>query len=465
MKKYNLTITLLSCSFIFFFNWSTCSQCLILGADLSYTNAVEANGGSYMDGNGNPVDPYVYFAEQGGDMVRIRLWHTPENITDDCGQPISTNNLKDAIMAFQRAKAAGMQLNLAIHYGDYFNDPGKQKMPNAWMGLSHTVLLDSIYQYTYKVLDQLFAKNILPDIVAIGNETTWGFVDATETTDGWQWPQDADKFNAGLKAVDDFNADYNAFIKKAVHFTDKTAVWLTGLFKEQGITNYDIIGLSFYPVWTEFQHVEEFGAMISQLKSVHNKEVMVFETGAIWTASSGDNYNNIFDGYGPLSYPVSPQGQRDFLFDLANTVLQNGGLGVLYWEPAWVVSALCDKWGQGSSYENASFFNFNNNNTPLPAFEFFDFCNTINSIEETYHLQVNIFPNPNNRRGMNIKSEVLLSSWHLLAMNGQVLQKGIFEKADSLYQIYFSDTIQNTCILTIQTEAGKNFSRIVNFSD
>ena len=126
---------------LFFYNWGQ-SQCFTIGADMSYANSVLANGGIYRDSSGNPIDPYTLFAQKGANMVRIRLWHTPENNIDKCGNPISTDNLDDVVLAFKKAKTNGMKLNLSIHYGDYFNDPCNQKMPKSLLGLSQALLLD-----------------------------------------------------------------------------------------------------------------------------------------------------------------------------------------------------------------------------------------------------------------------------------------------------------------------------------
>ena len=217
----------------------TQSQCFTIGADMSYTNSILSKGGIYRDSNRNITDPYALFAQKGANMARIRLWHTPENNIDKCGNPISTNNLDDVVLAFKKAKTNGMKLNLSIHYGDYFNDPGNQKMPKAWMGLSQSVLLDSIYNYTYTVLKRLNKEGVTPDIVAIGNETTWGFINETTPTNGWIWPNDADKFNIAFTSVDNFNKANGTSIKKAVHFTDTTAAWLTGLFYTKSVRNFE----------------------------------------------------------------------------------------------------------------------------------------------------------------------------------------------------------------------------------
>jgi arabinogalactan endo-1,4-beta-galactosidase len=362
---------------------------------MSYANSILANGGVYRNSNGNITDPYALFAQKGANMVRIRLWHTPENNIDKCGNPISTNNLEDVVLAFKKAKANGMKLNLSFHYGDYFNDPGNQKMPKAWLGLSHALLLDSIYKYTYTVLDRLKAENVVPDIVAIGNETTFGFINETAPANGWVWSNDADKFNIAFKSVDNFNKVNNTAIKKAVHFTDSTADWLSGLFYAKDVRNFDIIGISFYPYFSNFTSLQQLGSLITQLKTTYNKEIMIFETGAPWTNTAyADSYGNFMGNNGNFNYPITPQGQKDFLFDLANTVYNAGGTGILYWEPAWISSGMCDLWGQGSSYENVSLFDFQNGNRPLPAFDIFNFCSTLSLNEEIIYDKIKIFPNP-----------------------------------------------------------------------
>ena len=388
--------------FIFLMLYSkgyTQSDCFTVGADLSYTNSVLAQGGIYRDSSGNIADPYVLFAQKGANMVRIRLWHTPENNIDKCGNPISTNNLEDVVLAFKRAKHQGMKLNLSIHYGDYFNDPKTQKMPKAWLGLSHGILLDSIYKYTYSVLKRMHTEGVTPDIVAIGNETTNGFIDVNAPTNGWSWPQDADKFNIALTSVDNFNIANSTSIKKAVHFTDSTVEWLAGLFYDENIRNFDVIGISFYPHFSKLISLQQLGSMITKLKTTYNKEIMIFETGFPWTNTAyADSYGNFMGSNGNFSYPITPQGQKDFLFDLAQTVRDAGGTGILYWEPAWVSSGMCDLWGQGSSYENVSFFDFQNGNRPLPAFDIFNFCSTLSLQDSTIDDKILIFPNPGSNK-------------------------------------------------------------------
>ena len=74
------------------------AQCFTIGADLSYTNSVLANGGVYRDQNNAVVNPYALFAQKGANMVRMRLFHTPQNFTSHCGGVISANDINDVIL-------------------------------------------------------------------------------------------------------------------------------------------------------------------------------------------------------------------------------------------------------------------------------------------------------------------------------------------------------------------------------
>ena len=49
-----------------------------------------------------------------------------------------------------------------------------------------------------------------------------------------------------------------------------------------------------------------------------------------------------------------------YLTKLTWLVKDVGGSGVIYWEPGWVSSSCQTPWGLGSSWENSTFFDFNN---------------------------------------------------------------------------------------------------------
>ncbi len=403
------------------------------GADLSYVNTIEANGGVYRNENGEIVDPYRYFAERGAKIVRIRLWHTPESTESACGAPITAGNLEDVLLAARRMDSSGMALNLAIHYSDYFVDPGKQRRPRAWEGLSGTELTDSMDAYTYRVLARLHAQGTDPAIVAIGNETTNGFVDATDRTDGFNWAEDAEKFNAGLRAVARFNREMGTDILRGLHLTVPTARFGAAEFLRNGVTDYDVLGLSFYPGFHRDYTVAQVGELVGELAADYDKEVMIFETGFSWTATGfADNYGNFLgDNGSTVDFLQSPVGQRDFMLALSEAVRANGGTGVLYWEPAWVTSEMCDAYGRGSSYENVSFFDFGNGNRPLPAFAFLEACGTVATAAPGRTVDLTVYPNLSAEGQVRIESPVPVVSWRLRDASGTLLAEGRID-GDSL---------------------------------
>ena len=51
-------------------------QTFYRGADLSYVNEMQDCGVVYKK-DGKSIDPYSLFAEEGCQLVRLRLWHNP----------------------------------------------------------------------------------------------------------------------------------------------------------------------------------------------------------------------------------------------------------------------------------------------------------------------------------------------------------------------------------------------------
>ena len=404
--------------------WLT-AQC-IQGVDLSYVNAVEAGGGVYRDTSGLRVDPYGYFAERGAELVRLRLWHTPENNDGYCDGPITSGGLDDVLLAARRADSAGMAINLALHYGDYFVDPGKQRRPAAWDGLPEEVLRDSIYRYTYRVLDRMREQGTVPAILAVGNETDNGFVDAAAPTDGFDWATDGPKFQAGINAVRDFNESNGTATKAAIHMTQRYVRYGAEALRGAGVTGFDVFGVSFYPYFDPEESIAEIGELVHHLATTYGKEVMIFETGFSWNdTAGGDDYNNFLGGNGnTVPYPATPAGQLAFLLDLQRTVCDNGGTGVFYWEPAWISSGMCDAWGQGSSYENASFFDFDRDDRALPAFDWLAY-GTVPVREPAAEALVRVLGNPVAVGDtLRVISPEALTGWQLVTSDGRALRAG-----------------------------------------
>jgi len=328
------------------------------GVDLSYVNEMDDCGAVYRQ-NGELQDPFALFSAHGATLVRARLWHNPD-WTD-------YSTLTDVERTFQRAKAEGMATLLSIHYSDNWADPGKQAIPAAWQDLPEDALPEAVYDYTYEVLTTLDGKGVMPDYVQIGNETNSGML---KTINKLDWPRDARLFNAGIQAVRDAARDTRTDPQIVLHVAQpENAGWWFREAREHGVTDYDVIGLSYYPQWSAFS-IGDVGAHVSYLRNEFDKDVMIVETAYPWTLEAVDETADNILYQGIRGYPISIEGQRKFMIDLTQSLISNGALGVVYWEPAWVSTECKTRWGQGSHWENATFFDFMNDNEVHAGIEF-----------------------------------------------------------------------------------------------
>jgi arabinogalactan endo-1,4-beta-galactosidase len=340
-----------------------------VGADISYTNEMEDCGVVYKE-NGVAKDPYQMFADHGCNMVRLRLWHTP-SWYDTLNTGKRYSDFQDVRRSMMRAKAAGMPVLLDIHLSDIWADPQRQIVPKAWLPVVNNlpVLADSVFNYVQSTLLRLQADGLSPVMVQIGNETNRGILlspadDAANAP--INWPRNATLFKAGISAVRAVEASSGKKIKIALHIAGPSATPdLMEKFWANGVRDFDVIGMSYYWAWHKPTTIAETGSTIAYLRQRYaGKEVIIFETGYIWTTASNDQSSNIINETHPDYAPSSPENQLKWLVDLSKEVKKQGGIGVLYWEPTWVSSPCYNPWGQGSAQEHATFFDFNNNLLP-----------------------------------------------------------------------------------------------------
>jgi arabinogalactan endo-1,4-beta-galactosidase len=336
------------------------------GADLSYINELQSCGGSYQQ-NKSKIDPYRFFAQQGNNLVRLRLWHNPRWTT--------YSTLADVKASIKKAKAENMQVLLDFHYSDTWADPAHQIIPAAWANIKdQTTLGDSLYNYTKATLEALHKEKLLPDLVQIGNETNSEILMEKPTAQNGptNWLRNASLFNKGLQAVKDFNIENNQNVQRMLHVAqpENARDWFANA-KTNKLTDYEWIGLSYYPNWSKYD-LEKLKEEIVFLKKTYNKELMVVETGYPYSYKNFDKADNVLGDQAALKgYMVSPEGQLSFMIDLTSKIKQAGAKGVVYWEPAWISSSCKTLWGTGSHWENAAFFDASNANEALPVFKYY----------------------------------------------------------------------------------------------
>jgi arabinogalactan endo-1,4-beta-galactosidase len=335
------------------------------GADLSFANEMDDCGAVYHE-NGERKDVYQIFKDHGANLIRIRIWNDADWT--------EYSNLADVKKSIARAKALGMKVLLDFHYSDDWADGDKQVIPKAWAGIKdEQALAQALYQYTYDTLRALDHDGLMPEMVQTGNEINQELLGQVD----WKsrpinWARNARLLNAAIKAVRDAGAQSTIKPKVMIHIAQPENVepWFRAAIAA-GVTDFDLIGISYYRKWSK-EPISELGATIKRLTVEYPKaEVMVVETAYPWTLDWMDSAPNLLgrDALDP-AYPGTPDGQARYLVDLSQTVISNGGVGVIYWAPDWVSTSCRTRWGQGSNWENATFFDFHHRNELLPGIDF-----------------------------------------------------------------------------------------------
>lgn len=335
----------------------------VMGADLSYVNQILEHGGGYRD-SGKIKDPYLIFRQYGTNVVRFRLFHNPVWTKEVYSPPSEKmyNDLADVKDGIRRAKLLGMKVCLDFHYSDTWADPSKQIKPAAWQSLDIATLRDSVYNYTYKTLKELDKEGLMPEYVQPGNEINPGFL----LPEGNRWNGNENNMiyllNGAISAIRSAGNSSQIKPRIIIHVAqpENADPWFEGLW-QKGLTDYDFIGLSYYYIWSKVK-LEELSNYISMLKTKYTKDVMIMETAYPWTIENADNYPNIIDT-GKLTdrFPATQEGQFNYLKTLVQEIIEGGGKGVFYWEPAWITSEMKDLWGTGSSWDCNTFFDFQGN--------------------------------------------------------------------------------------------------------
>jgi arabinogalactan endo-1,4-beta-galactosidase len=310
---------------------------------------------------GKPVDPFALLKAEGSNVVRVRIWNDP--------RWTRYSNYPDVLKTIRRAKAAGLQVLLDFHYSDDWADGEKQRAPAAWEKLGTADQAKALYAYTRETLGKLAAAGLMPELVQVGNETNPELMGGVKER-AIDWTRNAQLLNAGIKAVRDAGKASGTRPMVMLHIAQPENVipWFDDA-TVAGVMDYDIIGISYYRKWST-RTIDQLGEVIATAKKRYGAEVMVVETAYPFTNDGADNAANLL---GPDTlipgYPATPQGQKNYLVDLTRTVVRSGGIGVVYWEPAWVSTKCKTRWGTGSNWENAAWFDLDKHEA-LPAFEF-----------------------------------------------------------------------------------------------
>lgn len=318
----------------------------IKGVDISSLESELESGAKYYDYDGNELDEQGFFnflAENGTNWVRIRVWNDPK---DSNGNTYGGGDctLERAISMGKYATNAGLKVLIDFHYSDTWADPKRQLTPKAWQGLSVDEKIQKIGEYTETSVNKLLDAGVDVQMVQVGNETTNKICDISESegvSDGSaeKYEKMCEAFNSRAKGVRAAADSHNKNIKVAIHIESpqsegKYASYAKALDKF-GV-DYDVFASSYYPMW--HGTLENLNNVLSDIADKYDKEVLVAETSWSFDLGDGDGWGNeVSAESGYDNYEFSVQGQVNQLTDVIKTMADTkNGLGVFYWEPAWI---------------------------------------------------------------------------------------------------------------------------------
>lgn len=299
------------------------------GVDVSSVLSLEESGVAFRHADGTPGDLFAILAESGVTDVRVRVWNDPFDSTGN-GYGGGDVDVDRAIEIAERATSEGLGVLVDFHYSDFWADPAKQHAPKAWAGLTPDETAVAVGEFTRDAMRRLVAADVDLKMVQIGNETNNGVAGVTG------WDAMAKVFSAGAAAVRTASPDTLV----ALHFTNPERAGLyadvAAQLDSRGV-DYDVFASSYYPFW--HGTAENLTAVLKNIADTYGKKVMVAETSWAYTLEDGDGHGNTINNIAQApQYGISRQGQANAVRDVVQAVANVGdaGIGVFYWEPAWV---------------------------------------------------------------------------------------------------------------------------------
>lgn len=303
----------------------------LMGVDVTSLIAVEKSGGIFYDARGKKCDLLELLKDGGANSVRLRVWNDPY---DEKGATYGggIGDLNNAIEIGKRATKAGMKVLIDFHYSDFWADPNKQTAPKAWQNFSLQQKSEAIKTFTTESLQKLKDAGVNVTMVQVGNEINNGM--CGEIYD----EQVFTLVKAGADAVRSFDKN----IQIVVHYTDPLSVdyldYKASLLEKYQV-DYDVLATSYYPYW--HGDVKKLTMVLRKVANLYQKKVMVAETSYPFTDLDGDGYGNVVSHQSAnqeFNYPFTVEGQAIAVRDVIEAVakVKGAGIGVFYWEPAWI---------------------------------------------------------------------------------------------------------------------------------
>ena len=271
----------------------------VKGADVGFLTGQERHGQKFHDVKGNERECLELLKNDYQlSAIRMRVWVNPRGGSCD----------KNELLAMaKRAKALGMDLMVDFHYSDWWADPAKQPIPEAWLSHSYEEMKQDLRNHTIEVLSLLKENGIAPRWVQVGNETSNGMLWSVKTDErGWEITDSLGRttITHSIGHIKTEPQQYAGFIRTGYDavkevFPDALVIVHLDRGHVQALYDYnldivlkyggkfDMVGMSLYPYWARRNHPElKADSIITDcIRNIHHVskkygcDVMIVETG------------------------------------------------------------------------------------------------------------------------------------------------------------------------------------------
>ena len=320
---------------------------MILGFDSSSLKETREAGGKFYV-HGKEIEPVSYFHDElGCDLLRLRLWVDPY---DEEGHPYGggTVDLPTFIELAKEGLQKGYRILLDYHFSDFWCDPSKQFIPKSWRGLSLEEVLVKLEEYIESTLKTIGEEGIELYGIQIGNEITNGtlwplakLIDNGPGVKRGNYESLMSVLSVASKTVRRLLPD----TKILIHLERSYDQAIYQEYFDEVVAHhidFDLIGVSYYPYWHHL--FDELFTNIEMLKSRYGKEVWIVETSYGFTKEAAHIAEDT--AWGPLvadendtlriPFPLTQDGQYEFINRLLELSREHGVGAVIYWEPFWL---------------------------------------------------------------------------------------------------------------------------------
>ncbi|MDY0100678.1 MAG: glycosyl hydrolase 53 family protein [Bacilli bacterium] len=393
---------------------SNINQSFVRGIDVSEVYENTAKGAKYYNTSGVRQDVYQILKDNGVTHARIRIWNDPYIVgstTNSYGGGIC--DLPRVLKMAKDAYRAGLEILLDFHYSDFWAHPDQQVVPKAWKDYTSVSQFEAAFKsYSKSVMQALLNEGVNVDIVQIGNEITSGLVNQIPTTNGasnavtgnsnpnyitnmsWlSWSSNIvaipwSDYTHGLtnlrkyvKAAIEGVKEVNANVQIALHLAhafSSSTTWprdfFTSYFGSGSGVTYDIIGLSYYPMY--HGTIAQLTTALNNIKNngiLTSKKVMILENSYGFTTQNNAYLNNQFSSVS--GYATSVQGQANEVRDVMNALVSSIGAsksGIFMWAGCWTPVSGVGWAGSGTvnTWANQAMFSYDGR--ALPSLEVFN---------------------------------------------------------------------------------------------